>query len=404
MQHPSNISILDFTYDLPQERIAAYPLNKRDESKLLVYKAGEIQEGIFKNIGTFLAKETLLVFNTTKVVRARLNFLTTKGQPVEIFCLEPDSLDIELSLAMATKSNIRWTCLVGNLKRWKDDTLNLTNNGATLTAKILEKKDLAVKVHFSWEPQELCFSEVLEKLGNIPIPPYLKRNSEATDQERYQTVYASDEGSVAAPTAGLHFTPEVIKGLEQQAVSSLSLTLHVGAGTFKPVKAETLRDHEMHSEWMDVGVEAIEQLSQLDQEQIIAVGTTSLRTLESIYWMGVKAFLNKEANVQEIEIKQWDAYELLDQGLSMKESLEVLLMWMKTRKISRLVCHTQILIAPPYKLRVANGIITNFHQPNSTLLLLIAAIVGDKWKEIYQYALDHDFRFLSYGDSSLLLK
>ena len=404
MQHPSDISILDFTYDLPQEKIATYPLSKRDESKLLVYKSGEIQENIFKNIGTFLAKGTLLVFNTTKVVRARLNFLNEKAQAIEIFCLEPDSSDTELSQAMATKSNIKWTCLVGNLKRWREDELKLINNEVTLTARILEKKDLAVKVYFSWEPQELCFSEVLQKLGNIPIPPYLKRHSEATDQERYQTVYARNEGSVAAPTAGLHFTPEVIKGLEQQAVSSLSLTLHVGAGTFKPVKSETLRDHEMHAEWMDVSFEAIEQLSRRDQEQIIAVGTTSLRTLESLYWMGVKAFLNKEATVQELEIKQWEAYELPNQGLSIKQSLEALLTWMNTQKLSKLVCHTQILIAPPYQLRVAQGIITNFHQPNSTLLLLIAAIVGNQWKEIYQYALDHNFRFLSYGDSSLLLK
>lgn len=404
MQHPSDISILDFTYDLPQEKIATYPLSKRDESKLLVYKSGEIQESVFKNIGTFLAKGTLLVFNTTKVVRARLNFLNEKAQAIEIFCLEPDSSDTELSQAMATKSNIRWTCLVGNLKRWKEEELKLVNSEVTLTARILEKKDLAVKVHFSWTPQELCFSEVLERLGNIPIPPYLKRTSEATDQERYQTVYARDEGSVAAPTAGLHFTPEVITRLEQQTVSSLSLTLHVGAGTFKPVKSETLRDHEMHAEWMDVSAEAIEQLSNHSQEQIIAVGTTSLRTLESLYWMGVKAFLNKEATVQEIEIKQWDAYELEDQDLSMKQSLEALLVWMKAQKLSRLVCHTQILIAPPYQLRVAQGIVTNFHQPNSTLLLLIAAIVGNKWKEIYQHALDHDFRFLSYGDSSLLLK
>ena len=404
MRHPKDISIQDFTYDLPVDKIAVRPLQQRDESKLLIYKDHEIKEDVFKNIDSYFEKESLLVFNKTKVINARLNFLNEKGQAIEIFCLEPNAQDLELTKAMAVQKTIRWNCLVGNLKRWKSGDLKLSKNGTTLFAKLVARKEQDVLIEFYWQPAELHFSEVLELMGHTPIPPYLKRESDETDLDRYQTIYAVEEGSVAAPTAGLHFTKNVFQRLEERSIHSLSVTLHVGAGTFKPVKAETMLGHDMHSEWIDVTKETIKELSEGEQKNIIAVGTTSLRTIESLYWMGLKAFLNRDATLQELEIKQWEVYDLEEKKISLKESLETLLEWMEKNKLKRVVCHTQILIAPPYELKIVKGIITNFHQPQSTLLLLISAIVGSKWKEIYKYALDHDFRFLSYGDSSLLLK
>lgn len=403
MKHPKDISINDFTYDLPLEKIAAYPLEQRDESKLLVYKNQQIQEDTFKNIDAFLEKDSLLVFNTTKVIRARLNFLNSKKQAIEIFCLEPNAQELELTQAMSSQKTIRWNCLVGNLKRWKEEDLSLTANGTTLFAKLIERKENYVLIEFYWEPETLHFSEVLELMGNTPIPPYLKRESEQIDLDRYQTIYANTEGSVAAPTAGLHFTENVLHKLKEKSIQTLSVTLHVGAGTFKPVKAQSMQDHEMHAEWMDVDREAIQKLLQHSEKNIIAVGTTSLRTLESIYWMGVKVFSNKDLSLKELEITQWEPYDLKS-TLDAKESLGALLEWMDKNKLTRLVCHTQILIAPPYELKIAKGIITNFHQPQSTLLLLISSIIGEKWREIYTYALENNFRFLSYGDSSLLLK
>ena len=402
-KHPKDISILDFTYDLPNEKIAVYPLAQREESKLLVYRDNKIQEDIFRNIDSFLGNDTLLVFNTTKVIRARLNFVNTKNQAIELFCLEPNAQDMELTQAMGVQKSIRWNCLVGNLKRWKDGDLNLKKNGVTLFGKLVERRELDVVVEFYWEPNDLNFSAVIETIGNIPIPPYLKRESDTSDRDRYQTVYARLEGSVAAPTAGLHFTESVLQKLKKKSIESLYVTLHVGAGTFKPVKAENMSGHEMHAEWMDVSKETIGNLLGCGKK-IVAVGTTSLRTLESLYWMGVKAMLNKDATLKELEIKQWEVYELAANDVEVTESLKALLVWMEKRGLKNLVCHTQILIAPPYKLKVASGIITNFHQPQSTLLLLISSIVGESWREIYTYALEHNFRFLSYGDSSLLLK
>ncbi len=404
MSKPEDISINEFTYDLPVDKIAIYPLNQRDESKLLIYRNQEIKEDVFRNIDSFLEKDSVLVFNTTKVIRARLNFQNKKEQPIEIFCLEPESQNLELTKAMSVQKTIRWKCLVGNLKRWKHEDLSLTRNGITLFAKLIERKEQHVLVEFYWQPGELHFSEILEVVGNTPIPPYIKRKSDETDLDRYQTIYANSEGSVAAPTAGLHFTENVFKKLEQKAIRSLSVTLHVGAGTFKPVKSESMLGHEMHSEWIDVEMKTIKELLKNEEKKIIAVGTTSLRTLESLYWMGLKAFLNKDATLADLEVKQWEAYTLEEKKISSKQSLQALSDWMAQHRMDRLVCHTQILIARPYELKIAKGIITNFHQPQSTLLLLISAIVGDKWREIYRYALDHGFRFLSYGDSSLLLK
>lgn len=401
MKHPSQILISDFTYDLPNEKIAVYPLEKRDESKLLIFENQKIEESQFKNIASFIDKNTLLVFNNTKVIQARLYFENSKQQHIEIFCLEPSASDV--SIAMTARKSTRWNCLVGNLKRWKEEELRIQKNNISLSAKIIERATTHIVIDFSWTPQTLSFAEVLEQLGNLPIPPYLNRESEDIDNARYQTIYAKHEGSVAAPTAGLHFTENVFNSLKEKSVEILSVTLHVGAGTFKPVKSETMSGHEMHAEWIDVDIETIKKLQQYEHS-VIAVGTTSLRTIETLYWLGVKAALNKNASLEELEIKQWDVYDLPQQNLSAGESLQALTDWLEKNKMQRLMCRTQILIAPPYELKLAKGIITNFHQPQSTLLLLISAVVGNKWRDIYDYALSHNFRFLSYGDSSLLLK
>jgi S-adenosylmethionine:tRNA ribosyltransferase-isomerase len=404
VKHPKDISIQDFTYDLPQDKIATYPLKNREESKLLIYQNKQIREEVFKSIDSVLDSNTLLIFNTTKVIRARLNFINAKGQAIEIFCLEPNEQSLELTQAMAVQESIRWNCLVGNLKRWKEEDLVLKKNETTLFAKLIERKNQDVLIEFYWEPKELHFSEVLEHIGNTPIPPYLKRESDQVDLDRYQTVYANKEGSVAAPTAGLHFTEAILQKLIEKEVDTLSVTLHVGAGTFKPVKAENMLGHEMHSEWIEVDRETIEKLSKSCGRKIITVGTTSLRTIESLYWMGLKAHLNNDILIKDIEISQWEVYTLNEKQINVVQSLQALLRWMDKQALTKLVCRTQILIAPPYELKIVDGIITNFHQPQSTLLLLISAIVGQAWRDIYNYALSHDFRFLSYGDSSLLLK
>lgn len=403
-QHPSLISIIDYTYDLPQEKIADYPLANRDDAKLLVYNNRVITESIFKNITEFLPEESTLIFNNTRVVQARLNFENSKSQKIEVFCLEPFATEQDISQAMLTTKAVLWKCLVGNLRKWQHEILSLKINDVTLNVKLVEKRIEDVVVEFNWEPSKLCFAEVLEKVGAMPIPPYLKRKSEESDATRYQTIYAKANGSVAAPTAGLHFTPAVTEKLNDKNFKSLYVTLHVGAGTFKPVKSETLAEHTMHAEWVKVSNETINELLNSNGKKKIAVGTTSLRTLESLYWMGVKAYNNPEINLNDLEILQWDPYKLKDKEISSTESLEALLLWLEKNKLKNLICKTQILLAPPYQLKLADGIITNFHQPQSTLLLLISCIVGNSWKEIYNYALSNNFRFLSYGDSSLLLK
>lgn len=402
--HPSSISIADFTYDLPQEKIADFPLVNRDDAKLLIYKNGEISESVFKNLVDYLPEESVLIFNNTRVVQARLYFENSKSQKIEVFCLEPFNSKIDITQAMLSTNKVVWTCLVGNLKKWRDEILSVTVNEITLQTKLIEKRGEDVVVEFSWQPSQISFAEVLEKVGAMPIPPYLKRKSEKSDTVRYQTIYAEQNGSVAAPTAGLHFTPQVSESLKTKNIQSLYITLHVGAGTFKPVKSATLAYHDMHAEWIEVSKETINELLVNTNKKIIAVGTTSLRTLESIYWMGVKAFYNPEINFNELEISQWDVYNIQDKAISTSDSLKAILAWLEKNKLNNLICKTQILLAPPYQLKLADGIITNFHQPQSTLLLLISCIVGDKWKEIYHYALNNNFRFLSYGDSSLLLK
>ncbi len=388
------------------ERIAKYPLAERDASKLLMYKGGEIKEGIYKDIAQFIPGGSMLVFNNTKVIQARLKFKNATGATIEIFCLEPADENPEQASAMNQTGSVTWMCLVGKAAKWREKTVLLEREGLRLTAEKIEKIVGTYKIKLSWQPASLSFAEVLAQTGEIPIPPYLKRKSEEIDQDRYQTIYAKHKGSVAAPTAGLHFTERVFEALDQKTITRDNVTLHVGAGTFKPVKSDTIADHDMHAEWIEVRKELIENLLSIHADQdsnrsIIAVGTTSMRTIESLYWMGVKAHENLGAQLSELEVVQWDPYEL-PQYLSSEAALTALLSWMKENDTKQLVCKTQVIIAPPYKLRIAKALITNFHQPQSTLLLLIASIVGDAWKTIYQHAMDNNYRFLSYGDGSIL--
>jgi S-adenosylmethionine:tRNA ribosyltransferase-isomerase len=398
--HPREIHISDYTYNLPEEKIAHYPLPERDASKLLVYQNGTIAESVYKNIADFLPENSLLVFNNTKVIHARLFFENANGGKVEVFCLEPLEANTEMASVMSRMKTIRWKCLVGRASKWKEKVLRKSVENFELTAEIVDRTNDTFVVEFNWQPEHLTFAEILDKAGMMPIPPYLHRNSNEVDLTRYQTVYAKHEGSVAAPTAGLHFTEAVFESLKKKDIETAEVTLHVGAGTFKPVKSETMADHEMHAELIDVNREALEKLiaAKETKKPVVSVGTTSMRTLESLYWMGIKAANHPTASLPDLEIKQWDVYELLAND----NALIALLNWMKQNSLERIICKTQIIIAPPYQPKVVNALVTNFHQPNSTLLLLVAAVVGNDWKKIYDYALTHNFRFLSYGDGSLL--
>ena len=405
--HPKNLSISDFIYDLPDGRIAKYPLEERDLSKLLIYKEGAIGEDIYRNLAAHIPANSLLVFNNTRVIPARLFFKNATGAKIEIFCLDPADGQIDMAGAMAQSGPTRWYCLVGRASKWKEKQLTLSAADFILTAEIISRTADAFVIEFSWQPQHLSFAEILEKTGMMPIPPYLRRETEQIDQLRYQTVYAAQKGSVAAPTAGLHFTPQVMEQLKVKSISAAYVTLHVGAGTFKPVKAEKMEGHEMHAEMMDVNISTIQSIVQSLNHPVIAVGTTSLRTLESLFWMGQKAQLDPNITASEIEVKQWDPYQLAagNDREQTEQALQALISWMQKNEMQRLLCKTQIMIAPGYKLKVANAIITNFHQPASTLLLLVAAVIGnenEEWKRIYEYAMNHQFRFLSYGDGSLL--
>lgn len=399
---PFEFNIEDFDYNLPENKIATEPLANRHDSKLLVYQNGLIQESVFKNVADFLPNDCILVFNNTKVNKARLKFNNSNGKSIEVFCLEPTD-NAEINVAMNTTGRINWTCLVGNLKQWKEEYLTSTKNGIELKVKICERHQGHFILSFVWTREQLTFAEILECFGEVPIPPYLKRESNSLDVERYQTIYAAHEGSVAAPTAGLHFTKEVLDTLQSKSIQQIHLTLHVGAGTFKPIKSNNIAEHEMHREQIEITSDLLVRLVESSHQKIICVGTTSLRTLESIYWMGLKAFYQTNATLQVLEVKQWDPYLNKLNLISREESYKALLKWMRQSEIDRIVCNTQILIAPPYKVKTIDGIITNFHQPKSTLLLLVNALVGYRWKEIYNYALSNNFRFLSYGDSSLLL-
>ncbi len=422
--NPKELSINNFIYELPEEKIAKYPLQKRDESKLLVYKNGVINESVYKNVATEISANSLLVFNNTKVVEARLLFEKKTGGVIEIFCLEPADIYADITTAMQQKNIVQWKCLVGGAKKWKEvdeSLIRLIKTDTTdliLTVRKIEKFSDYFLIEFNWNNENLSFAEILHLAGEIPLPPYLNRAVEEDDKQTYQTVYAKQNGSVAAPTAGLHFTDEIFTSLKNKNIDTDFVTLHVGAGTFKPVKASTMDEHEMHAEFIDVEVELIEKIIAKLDEKIIAVGTTSLRTIESLYWLGVKLkyevrstkdkVLNEKQGIRDekpetIEIYQWDCYEL-PQHIEPKIALETLLNWLKENNLKRLITKTQIIIAPSYNLRIADGLITNFHQPKSTLLLLVAAIVGDDWRQIYNYALQNEYRFLSYGDGSLLWK
>lgn len=403
--HPRQLSIESFTYSLPQERIARYPLAERDASKLLIWKAGNISEDIYRNISTHLPAGSLLAFNNTKVVEARLLFQKPTGGSIEIFCLEPHPKYSDITTAMLQQKNISWICLVGGAKKWKDGPLvkEIINGGKKilLTAHKKDQSGEAYEIDLSWDA-DISFAELLHLAGAIPLPPYLNRVAEDADKERYQTIYAQHDGSVAAPTAGLHFTPAIFEQLAAKNIARDFVTLHVGAGTFKPVKAATMAEHEMHAEYIDVHREFITNVIAHLSAKVIAVGTTSLRTLESLYWLGVKTIINPELKPIDLVLSQWEAYELETATISAEQALTSLLQWLQKNQMDRLLTKTQIIIAPGYSFRIANALITNFHQPNSTLLLLVAAITGNEWQTIYQYALDNDFRFLSYGDGSLL--
>lgn len=405
LPHPSALEIKNFTYNLPDERIAKYPLAERDLSKLLIYKNGLISQTTYRNIAEQFTRNTLLLFNNTKVIEARIFFQKLTGGVIEIFCLEP-AHNAEVTQAMMSKGKVQWNCMVGGAAKWKEPVLEkkieIDGTIIQLFAEIKERMPDCFVIEFSWHNDVYCFGEMLHYAGVIPLPPYLHREAEQTDYERYQTVYAKKEGSVAAPTAGLHFTPQLLEELTEKGVLMEQVTLHVGAGTFRPVKSETMKDHEMHKEWIKVNRSTIENILNYHPEDVIPVGTTSFRTLESLYWMGVKAFHNPDITIDELEVKQWDAYELPAEDISTETALQALIGWMNDRELEQLVCHTQLLVAPGYKARIADALITNFHQPNSTLLLLVAALIGDYWHKVYDYALEKDFRFLSYGDGSLL--
>lgn len=408
MSSIKNIQISDFTYHLPDERIAKYPLAERDASKLLIYKNDTIQEDIYKNFAEYIPENTLMIYNNTKVVEARMLFHTETGAVVELFYLEAADKHIDASLAMSCQGELEIKCYVGNAKRWKKDTLKriIEWNGQQieLIASNKERVNDYFHVTLSWSSTEIVFAEVLHAFGSIPLPPYLNRETETSDVERYQTTFAKELGSVAAPTAGLHFTEKIIRNLENKGVKNEYVTLHVGAGTFKPVKSEEIGGHEMHGEYLDVDINTIQSIcDSLGDKTIVTVGTTSTRTVESLYWIGRKLFFNPELKVKELEVQQWEPYETKEL-CTPKEAYQALIDFLQKENQPRFISRTQIIIAPGYKYKIIDALVTNFHQPESTLLLLICALVGDSWREIYEYALNHNFRFLSYGDGSLLWK
>jgi S-adenosylmethionine:tRNA ribosyltransferase-isomerase len=405
MNDPGQISISDFTYHLPDDKIALFPSAERDASRLLVYNNGVIVEDRYSNIAAHIQAGSLLVFNNSKVINARIRFKKSSGGTIEIFCLEPYELQNEYSTVMQKTGSILWKCFVGGAAKWKEGNLQkemiINGKEIILAAALIEKLSDAYIVEFSWTPGHYSFAEIIEHAGNIPLPPYIKRQTDAADSSRYQTIYAMPEGSVAAPTAGLHFTENVFKKLKEKNIEHELVTLHVGAGTFKPVKASTMQEHEMHAEWLDVSMGSIKKILE-NHATVIAVGTTSLRTIESLYWLGVKTFLNPETDKP--GLTQWEVYSpsLLNSNIPVEKALQSLINWMEVRNLQHIFTQTQLLITPGYKFRIAKALITNFHQPQSTLLLLVAAAIGDDWRKIYDYALNHDFRFLSYGDGNLL--
>jgi S-adenosylmethionine:tRNA ribosyltransferase-isomerase len=408
IKHPKHVSIHDFTYVLPDERIARHPLAIRDAAKLLVYNKGSIATAQYRDLAAQLPANSLLLFTNTKVVEARLLFTKPTGASIEIFCLEPHAQYADVTTAMSQKQLVWWKCLIGGAGKWKHGQVlekEVLHEGKSLKlqARIVERLSDCFVLAFEWTPPALSFAEVLHRFGVVPIPPYLKREAEALDTERYQTVYAVQDGSVAAPTAGLHFTDTLFASMAAKNIQQAFVTLHVGAGTFRPVKSEWMEGHEMHAEFIDVNIASIELLQQHTGD-VCAVGTTSVRTLESLYWMGVKTIIDPNIAVHALHITQWEVYDHLQQhAVPVPQALASLLQYMQRQQLTRILSSTQLLIAPGYSFKVIKGLITNFHQPQSTLLLLVAALIGPDWRKVYDYALEHDFRFLSYGDGSLLI-
>lgn len=398
-----NIRIEDYNYELPDERIAKYPLPQRDASKLLMNRNGELSEHRFGELADLLPVDSLLVFNNTKVIQARMYFRKETGAQIEIFCLEPHSPH-DYVLSFQQNESCEWKCMIGNAKRWKNGTLNTTlvgkKMGLQLYAERISTEGNTHVIRFSWDNQAWTFADILETFGELPIPPYLHRETCDADKLSYQTVYSKIKGSVAAPTAGLHFSAKVFDALNKKGVETEEITLHVGAGTFQPVKSDEIKDHSMHSELFTVERKTIEHLLQ-KLGSVVAVGTTSVRTLESLYYIGV--LLKQQTAIDHLHITQWLPYEI-DEGLTPKKALQNILFYLEKNKLEYLQASTQIIIASGYQFRIVDGIITNFHQPKSTLLLLISAYLGEDWKSMYDYALANDFRFLSYGDSSLLMR
>jgi S-adenosylmethionine:tRNA ribosyltransferase-isomerase len=402
------LRISDFSYVLPEHRIATYPLSERSESKLLVYQQGEIRKSVFKSIGEFLPDTSLLIFNDTKVIHARIKLMTANHHPIECFCLEPVS---KLSVEEVFRSNgpMQWMCMVGNARNWKSGPLYKSIDGKYGVVDITfnkvgqEERDFIIDI--SWNNSFYSFSEILEQAGELPIPPYLKRATEAQDELRYNTIYATQEGSVAAPTAGLHFTDSILEKLKCSGKELAYVTLHVGAGTFLPVKSATMEGHEMHAERIEVSLQTIAQLArELGRRPVLTVGTTSTRTIESLYWMGCR-WMKEGRGEDSFLVNQWEPYEYnVDELPSTVMVFSFLEKWMKENQLESLSGYTRLIIAPGYNFQVVDGLITNFHQPGSTLLLLVAALVGDDWRKIYDFALTNNFRFLSYGDSSLLYR
>ena len=405
MNNPRNIKIKDYSYSLPDERIAKYPIARRDQSKLLIYNKGEISHTVFSNIASLLPEHGLMVFNNTRVIQARMHFRKETGALIEVFLLEPH-VPADYEQMFQTHGECEWLCLIGNMKKWKEGTLkreiNIGEQVVKLSAEHIGTKGTSQIVRLTWNADTVSFAEILDACGELPIPPYLNRVTEESDKTTYQTVYSKIKGSVAAPTAGLHFTEDVLASIDARGIEREELTLHVGAGTFRPVKAEMISGHDMHTEYISVTRHTISRLIAYEGKAI-AVGTTSVRTLESLYYIGCH-ILQHQDNVtdNDLHVKQWEPYEEAERPSTLN-ALQAIIDYLDKNGLSVLHASTQIIIAPGYRYRIANRLITNFHQPQSTLLLLVSAFIGDSWHEVYQYALDNGFRFLSYGDSSMLI-
>lgn len=415
-----HIHISDYNYDLPDSRIAKFPVSPRDTSKLLIYRHGEISDDIFYNLPKYLPQKSLMVFNNTKVIQARMHFRKETGALIEVFLMEP-AAPTDYELMFQTRGECSWLCMVGNLKKWKEGSLVRTFDvaGSTINFKATMRRDIIDAksggtnywVDFAWDNPQVSFAEILDAVGELPIPPYLNRETQDSDKTTYQTVYSKIKGSVAAPTAGLHFTDKVLAAIDAAGVRREELTLHVGAGTFKPVKSEEIDSHTMHTEYVCVRRDTLQTLLDYDC-CAIAVGTTSVRTLESLYYMGVKLEANPDAAEEDLHVCQWEPYEKADgtpvdgnliDGITPQKAISNIIAWLDKNNLKTLHSSTQIIIAPGYEYKIVKVLVTNFHQPQSTLLLLVSAFLKGDWRNVYDYALSHDFRFLSYGDSSILI-